>query len=170
MLVGMVVVVVVVVMIVSMAVVAMAVIAMAVIAVTVTVTTMPVNLTFESGVGDERHVLDAILGVQLGEEIVGARVRRTSSRPCSRDRSNLRTRSHRSNTASWHAVRMAPSGIDQFFAVASPPAWAHSFLYLIFACAIRWEHIEHFSITPRLLTVTSGLNCIRRKSLGPSLV
>ena len=48
-----------------------------------------------------------------------------------------------------------------------PPDFAQLFLWLIFACWMRCTQNEHFSMTPRMRTVTSGLSCIRNQSLGP---
>ena len=62
---------------------------------------------------------------------------------------------------------MAPSGMFQSGLSAVPPSLAHSFLYSIFAALIRCTQNEHFSITPRLRTVTSGFICMRRHSSGP---
>ena len=50
-----------------------------------------------------------------------------------------------------------------------PPARTHLFFEEIFACWMRCVQNEHFSMTPRMRTVTSGLNCILVMSAGPSL-
>ena len=69
-----------------------------------------------------------------------------------------------------HAGTIAPSGIDQVGENSTPPCCAHWFLKAIFACEIRCVQKVHFSITPRVRTVTSGLYCIFVQSFGPSLV
>ena len=43
--------------------------------VAMSVSTMTVNLSLEGGIGHKRHVLDTILGVELGKKVVGSRVR-----------------------------------------------------------------------------------------------
>ena len=56
--------------------------------------------------------------------------------------------------ACWQAVRTSPSASGRPAASArSLPAW------------MRWVHSEHFSITPRERTTTSGLSTMRPRSL-----
>src|SRR5258708_3357139 len=57
--------------------------------------------------------------------------------------------------ACWHAVRISPSMISR-----------SSFSDAMRASLMRWTQYVHFSITPRLRTVTSGLRIIFR--LGES--
>ena len=73
--------------------------------------------------------------------------------------------------ACWHAVTMVPSSIDQVsLPLCTPPALAHAFFALILAAWMRCMQKEHFSITPRERTVTSGLNCMRDHPAGFSVI
>ena len=72
--------------------------------------------------------------------------------------------------ACWQAVWTVPSTMELDSAPdCVPPARTHLFLVAIFACWMRCVQKEHFSMTPRMRTVTSGLNCILVQSFGPSL-